>query len=809
MRKAYILFVLIFFGCSTQKDKALNRAYHSTTSKFNPLYNGEESLRLGVNALIESRKDNYWNLIEVYPYSLPIAFTENNKNAFFDTSEEKAVFTVQKHSMYIDGTEKNKQISRAYLLLGKSRYFNGKYLQALDAFNYVIRNMSSSKNSKIAELWKAKVFIEIGQNNRAIKELKNILSSDVLDGRDYSTAKAALAKAYINKNDFENATNPLNEAFLNEKSITYKSRFGFLLGQVYNKLNNFDSAAITYQKVIDLNRKIPRELWLRSKLEKLNTNFYSIEEIENQFKKLLKSDEDRRFRDQINYFYSKFKLSLGDTLASEKHLKKSLETLTQDKYLKSNIYELFAENRMNQIDFVEAGKYFDSTLQNLDEKSLKFRKLKRKKEKLTDIIKYEKTINKADSIILLMKKSPEEQVKHIESYISNLKKSLNKKNSSKVPRKNIALNTFESFYFYNSKQVEDGIQKFKRIWGNIELKDNWKYEKNIRNSVVELSNEKKVEDSNPLFDVKKYLSSIPPISKIDSIQNIKNEALFLSGISYKEQFNALKTSTNKFYTLLEEKNNETFLAATYYHLVKIFKLLNEKEKELRFSSLLIKDHGKSDYALMITNPEILSKNEKEKEKVFEEASKAFESQNYNYVLNKSEEQMKVLSDYKLKSQWMLLRAKAIGRLEGLPAFRSSLEQLNKNYPNTTASEKAKELLDNFTVFDPISDGETKAKIVFFRNPSDKEKTYSYKKWLENFFKELGVSDRLKASVDLFNKNLDALVIHGFISINSAYETVKLIEENNLRLLTEEKIVVLASNYRNALISKELEQLTLK
>ena len=61
---------------------------------------------------------------------------------------------------------------------------------------------------------------------------------------------------------------------------------------------------------------------------------------------------------------------------------------------------------------------------------------------------------------------------------------------------------------------------------------------------------------------------------------------------------------------------------------------------------------------------------------------------------------------------MLLRAKAIGRLEGLPAFRSSLEQLNKNYPNTTASEKAKELLDNFTVFEPISEGGTKAKIIF-------------------------------------------------------------------------------------------------
>ena len=38
---------------------------------------------------------------------------------------------------------------------------------------------------------------------------------------------------------------------------------------------------------------------------------------------------------------------------------------------------------------------------------------------------------------------------------------------------------------------------------------------------------------------------------------------------------------------------------------------------------------------MITNPEVLSKS-KRKEKIFKEATKEFESQNYNYVLNKSE-----------------------------------------------------------------------------------------------------------------------------------------------------------------------------
>jgi TolA-binding protein len=49
--------------------------------------------------------------------------------------------------MLIKGDQRNNQIARAYLLLGKARYYNGKYLQAIEAFTYLVKNMSSAKSA--------------------------------------------------------------------------------------------------------------------------------------------------------------------------------------------------------------------------------------------------------------------------------------------------------------------------------------------------------------------------------------------------------------------------------------------------------------------------------------------------------------------------------------------------------------------------------------------------------------------------------------------------------------------------------------
>ena len=76
---ALIVFVVVA-GCSTKKNTVISRAYHSTTAKFNPLFNGQEALRYGVLDITAQHKDNYWLRLSVDPFVLPDAFSEGSEN---------------------------------------------------------------------------------------------------------------------------------------------------------------------------------------------------------------------------------------------------------------------------------------------------------------------------------------------------------------------------------------------------------------------------------------------------------------------------------------------------------------------------------------------------------------------------------------------------------------------------------------------------------------------------------------------------------------------------------------------------------
>ena len=136
-----IILLLFLYGiqaCSTQKDRFLNREYHSINTKFNVLFNGKEALDIGI-AILESQSQD--NFLETLPVEL-ITLDGEDVNATasipsFIRAEEKAVKAIQKHSINIKGVQKNRQIDKAYLLLGKARYYDRRFLPALEAFNYL------------------------------------------------------------------------------------------------------------------------------------------------------------------------------------------------------------------------------------------------------------------------------------------------------------------------------------------------------------------------------------------------------------------------------------------------------------------------------------------------------------------------------------------------------------------------------------------------------------------------------------------------------------------------------------------------
>jgi len=215
--KVLILIVCSIFlvvSCSRKKDKFINRNFHAVTAEFNTLYNGYNALQDGKNTLNDSYFDNYWDLLPIERMQImdEVVLPGQSKNENFTRAEEKAVKTIQKHSMNIDGKEKNPQIDEAYLLLGKSRYFDQRFVPALEAFNYILYKYPASDKINQAKIWREKTNIRLDNNELAIDNLKRLLFQEELQGQDLADATSMLAQAYLNTKVIDTAITQLEIA---------------------------------------------------------------------------------------------------------------------------------------------------------------------------------------------------------------------------------------------------------------------------------------------------------------------------------------------------------------------------------------------------------------------------------------------------------------------------------------------------------------------------------------------------------------------------------------------------------------------
>ena len=114
----------------------------------------------------------------------------------------------------------------------------------------------------------------------------------------------------------------------------------------------------------------------------------------------------------------------------------------------------------------------------LNIKSREFRKVKKKRDNLKDLIFYETLSIELDSIINLIKMSDANRTAFFNDYINKISEKNNKqKNKSKnLGTLTSSISTIDSesilFYFYNSNAVALGKNEFKNRWGNRKLQGN-------------------------------------------------------------------------------------------------------------------------------------------------------------------------------------------------------------------------------------------------------------------------------------------------------------------------------------------------
>ena len=279
--KIYILFIafsaLLITGCSRKNNSFISRNYHAITAEYNPLFNGYNALEKGRSTLNEAYKDNYWAILPVERMQIreEIVLSGQSKNANFTRAEEKAVKAIQKHGMNIQGKEANPQIDEAHLLLGEARYFDQRFIPALEAFNYILYKYPASSNIRQARIWREKTNMRLDNNALAIKNIKTLLEQEDLKDQDLADATSTMAQAFINTKLLDSALTYIKIAADATKKHNDEGRYNFIQGQLYNALQDKDSANLAFDKVIDLNRKIPRKYLISAHVEKAKNFDYN------------------------------------------------------------------------------------------------------------------------------------------------------------------------------------------------------------------------------------------------------------------------------------------------------------------------------------------------------------------------------------------------------------------------------------------------------------------------------------------------------------------------------------------------------
>ena len=821
----YIFFILLILGsCSRKKDKFLNKKFHSTTTKYNYLFNGNNLLIQGIDQANSDLTENFWELIPIEKFDLKKINEKEKEQSIFTDAEEKATLAIQKHSMSIMGEERNPIMDEAYLLLGKSRYYDGRYIPSLEAFNYILYKYPKSELINEVKIWKEKINIKLNQNEFAESNLRDLLEQNTLSDLDKYNIYSILAQAAINMQQFDNAISYLKKSlefgFKPEK--IYRNKF--LLSQLYERKEIKDTAFSEYSEIIDFNRKIPREFYIQSFLKKSNVAD-SLSLSVSELSDLIKDFENIKFLDIINFqlaklYLNEYKLKKQKDfeLKSIGFFNQSLEQNSSDNYLVSRNYLNLAEINFNKKNYFEAGLYYDSTLTKLDQKTKEARAIKRRRESLSDLIFYEKAKQQSDSLVVLFSMNDEQQFKFFENYLikqdSEKKKIVDQDFGSQNSFDFKPIKESAVFYFYNPNTVAYGKTNFKNYWGNRKLQDNWRWsieqkEKSVKGSISEsaLAN-MSMEDR-----VKLILETIPKESeKIDSVKQSRQEIYYKLGSIYKDQFDEPQLSNVIFYDLLNFNTNKELIPPTKYFIYKNLVSLDSLSAAENFKNQIIENHPESKYAAILLDPDYNLNNLLNSYEEYKKAYEIYLDQNYEESLAICEALVKELEGDVLLPKFELLRAQCIAKIFGYDQYEKALEDIKLNYSATKEGKNAEIIINKILPlvkdkgFKKIDEGNSFKLVYEFLDSPDSVIEEKISK-INEYLKTIQILD-LKVSKDYYNNIITFVVIHGITSFEGGVG----LSENIAELfdeINEPSFISSSTNYKTIQIHKNLNEYKLK
>jgi tetratricopeptide (TPR) repeat protein len=720
--------IMVAIACGTKKNTFISRNYQALTTKYNVLFNGQEALKSGIEEINANYKDDWFQRLPIEPiefeekradmteFGLGAGFDSNENDdtkktlTTFDKAEEKAVKAIQVHKMNIDGLERNRQIDDAYLLLGKSRYYQQRFIPAIEAFNYVIANYPNANLIADTKIWRAKSEIRVDNEEMAIETLKLLLIvRDTLEANlpdeTRENGYTALAMAYLKSDSIQKAKESLLLATRTLKDKDQAARNLFILGQLFAEENKKDSAAMQFKKLINFSNaperyKIHAEIELAKNAINDSMAAISFERLQ----KLIKNRDNRPYLDALYYQTGVLNEQKDSIQLAMVDYNKSLRVPNGNEKQRTFTYEKLGNLHFKNAEYQFASAYFDSVLQiSKDSLDIRIRRIKRKQKSLASLIQFESLVTKNDSILKLTALSKEDQKAFFEKYIEKIKKADEdaaqlRLNQLAFGNNNTSLASADKgkWYFYNPQSLSFGATEFKKIWGNRRLEDNWRWAEKAKNSIQE-KEISEVNQKNERYDLESYISKIPSDKVvIDSLHFQRNQALYELGLIYKEQFNNPNLAKKRLERVASLQPNEELILPINWHLYQLETKLGNNEKATVYKNVIVNEYPDTKFAQLILNPTEKTIEEEvaetDIEKQYKELYYLYKESKYEEVIVQIDTILPSISASELAPKFELLKAYAIGKSKDRNTYKIAMEYVAVNFGNTDEGKKAKEIV---------------------------------------------------------------------------------------------------------------------
>lgn len=725
--------LLLFTGCSVEKNTGASRFYHSLVSKYNIYFNGNEAYKAGVAKVKASNRDDYSSLLPVFEYATP--GSEQACNAEMERAVQKASKLISLYSItarpetkknasgrvkdeeFYNRKEYNEWVDDAYLLMAKARFYQKNYSAARAALSFNLGITTDDEIKMESGIWLARILTEEGKYSEAERILNEsgASGSQLRDIR--SMTLATRADIALKQKRYQAAIEPLSEAVELSSDKQTKVRFTYLLAQVCKAAGNNALSTRYFREVIRMNPSYDFEFNAGINLAGVaDLSTGDVESLEKTLRKMIRDVKNKEYLDQIYFALGELARRSGETEKALGLYAMSAKSSKGNNRQKARAYLALGEHFYSMPDYSRANLYYDSAVTIIDRQFPDYETISRLASGLSEYSGFHSVVSVEDSLrrVALMPSSEREAL--IAGIIRNLEEEERRSVMTRPDddrynmgqyyenelRSQEAISSEGGWYFYNQTALTFGRTEFRRRWGDRKLEDNWRRANRSRQAVMPGSGEN-VEPGNnrdstgvTAEKTKEYYLKNLPLSDSLMQESLRRSATALLGEG-KVLASRLGDTARAALSLEAAAGPGGDADTRAEALYELYRMLHNTDplKAERRREDLLSLFPESEYALILTDPDFIKKqNEAARASatLYETAYAAFRSGRYEEASVICAQALSVSRDDELEPKFMLLNAFINGALKGEIAYKEKLDTLVAKHPGTPEAERAAEII---------------------------------------------------------------------------------------------------------------------